>query len=654
MRLLGGLVVEGMEPRDVGSRKARTLLAALAVARGGPVSVDALAEVLWGDDLPSKPADQVGVLVSRLRGALGPDRIVRSDAGYALRPDWLDLVELEARSAEASDQLHAGAVVDARLLATMALDVARGPLLPEEDGPWIDGPRASVGRLVSSAALVAAEAALAAGDAWGAAAAASVGLERDPYDEAALRALMRAHAVAGRPASALAAYSEARARLADDLGVSPSPETEALHQELLGEEPVPLPVDAAPMADGPPEDVWDPLVHRARRELESFDVEAAQRDAEEAVRRGAGPGALELAGWIAYYRRDFPAALRWAEEAAARTTEEERRESCLTLSARVLHSSGDLAGAEARLTEAARSATPGVRGVAEVALGGLRAHQGRPEEALALMDRGATAAAVLRHPFVLPHSFFWRVHALGQQGRLAEAFHTLDRFDEALEDELGAVARYRSSAANLRSWALCAVGARDEARALSEWARAETKVFEEPRAHATLDLAQLSLDAGDEAGTQAWLDRVEVPDHDDAGTMVWAQRQRAGLLSARLCWRGGDVPGTEAAAQHVLDDSRRRGSVRHAAQAGLLVLLARLRQGEDVPDDRIERTLAALDRVAGHEAWRATAEVAAVTGSAALREAARRRAGLLVDRAGDHATSLGRWIDEELTRLGIA
>src|SRR5688500_8193872 len=164
-----------MEPRAVGSRKARTLLAALAVARG-PVGVDALAEVLWGDDLPAKPADQVGVLVSRLRGVLGADRLLRRDAGYELRADWVDVRVLEARTAEAVEQLRRGEVVEARLGATMALDVARGPLLPEEDGSWLDAPRAAVDRALSAAGSVAAEAALAVGDAWGAAAAASVGL----------------------------------------------------------------------------------------------------------------------------------------------------------------------------------------------------------------------------------------------------------------------------------------------------------------------------------------------------------------------------------------------------------------------------------------------------------------------------------------------
>jgi DNA-binding SARP family transcriptional activator len=44
---------------------------------------------------------------------------------------------------------------------------------------------------------------------------------------------MRRALALGRPASALAAYAEVRARLAEDLGVSPAAETEALHSEIL-------------------------------------------------------------------------------------------------------------------------------------------------------------------------------------------------------------------------------------------------------------------------------------------------------------------------------------------------------------------------------------------------------------------------------------
>lgn len=90
IRLLGGLEVEGRRAAEVGSRKARRLLAALAVAPGRAVAPGTLAEVLWGDDQPGRPAEQVGVLVSRLRGTLGAAHLERLAAGYRLAGAWVD------------------------------------------------------------------------------------------------------------------------------------------------------------------------------------------------------------------------------------------------------------------------------------------------------------------------------------------------------------------------------------------------------------------------------------------------------------------------------------------------------------------------------------------------------------------------------------
>jgi len=90
VRVLGGLAVEGVDLGRLSSRKARRLLSRLAIARGASVSVDTLAQVVWGDELPSHPADQLSVLVSRLRSALGADRLTRTQAGYTLMADWLE------------------------------------------------------------------------------------------------------------------------------------------------------------------------------------------------------------------------------------------------------------------------------------------------------------------------------------------------------------------------------------------------------------------------------------------------------------------------------------------------------------------------------------------------------------------------------------
>ena len=66
-------------------------------------------------------------------------------------------------------------------------------------------------------------------------------LALDERREAAFRALMRAHAAAGERAEALRVWERCRATLVEELGIDPSPATEAVYLDLLG-----APVEAAP------------------------------------------------------------------------------------------------------------------------------------------------------------------------------------------------------------------------------------------------------------------------------------------------------------------------------------------------------------------------------------------------------------------------
>lgn len=646
VRLLGGLAVEGLTARDIGSRKARTLLAALAVAQGAPVGVDVLADVLWAEDLPARPGEQVGVLVSRLRGTLGADRIPRHDAGYALVTDWLDLHELADGVAAAEQAVAGGDALAARLAATMALDLVRGPLLPEEQAPWFDGPRQSTDRSIAATRLLAAEAALVSGDPAGAAALAARGLDHDPYDEAALRALMRAHVALGRPASALAAYADARKRLSEDLGVSPAAETEALHMEILGPEPEPA-SQAAPSPPTP--ERWDPLVQRARAALAAVDFDAARRDAGEAVGRGAGASALEVAGWVAYYDRDFPSALRHAELAARTAWDDERRTSALTLSGRVRHSRGDLKGAERDLEEATQSTVAGVRGTGEVWLGNLRMHQGRFAEGIVLAERGAVDAAAMRHPFVIPHATWARIYGLGALGRVSEAIEAMESLGVTLGELGPAGDRYRPVLDNFWGWVLGAVGRTDDAHAHHRRAVDQSGRFTEPRHHAVFDLALAAVEAEDAATARAWLGQVEVPP-DNAGAMAWHQRHRQRLLEARIALIEGDHGAAAPLATWVREDAVRRGARRAAVQAEVVLHLAAAAAG-CADDAAIDATVASLDGLARLEAWRLTARLAAATGRDDLWATAERYAELLAASCATDADRVRAWMQSELIRL---
>jgi DNA-binding SARP family transcriptional activator len=237
LRLLGELQIEGCEAAQLERRQLRTLLKILALGRGRPVSVDRLVDCLWGNDPPAHPGDQVSVLVSRLRNVLGTDRIPRNDAGYTLVVDWLDLDALGEYAAEADRRLANGAIAAARTAASAGLSLIRGPLLADEADPWwATAERSAADLLISGLHQTAAAAALAAGDWVNAAQLSNQVLVTDPYDEVALRVLMEALDRSGRSASALAAYAGARERLAEEFGVSPSAETEALHTVILLDE----------------------------------------------------------------------------------------------------------------------------------------------------------------------------------------------------------------------------------------------------------------------------------------------------------------------------------------------------------------------------------------------------------------------------------
>ncbi|WP_345526270.1 BTAD domain-containing putative transcriptional regulator [Nocardioides endophyticus] len=83
-------------PVDLGTPKQRALVAALALSRGWPVSVDGIVDLLWEDHAPPGVTATLQAYVSQLRRVMEPDRARRAPAtvlvtvapGYALRvPD---------------------------------------------------------------------------------------------------------------------------------------------------------------------------------------------------------------------------------------------------------------------------------------------------------------------------------------------------------------------------------------------------------------------------------------------------------------------------------------------------------------------------------------------------------------------------------------
>jgi DNA-binding SARP family transcriptional activator len=284
VRVLGEFAVDGVDSSALGSRKARLALHLLALAGGHPVHGDVLADALWADAPPARPEDQLAVLMSRLRSVLGRDRIERRSGGYVLHADWQDDAELALLLAEMDRRQQAGNAVGAAAAARVAISLLRGGTPTQLPGEWARSRRAALDRLIGRSRLAAAAALLAAGDWVAAADTARGGLEQDPYDEAALRILMRAYVAGGQVAMALAAFAGARERLAEDLGTDASPETAQVHTAILTGELAPATVQPAtrqPGADG--------IVGRSD-ELAFLDACAARPDGSQIIVVDGEPG----------------------------------------------------------------------------------------------------------------------------------------------------------------------------------------------------------------------------------------------------------------------------------------------------------------------------------------------------------------------------
>ncbi|MFD0855251.1 winged helix-turn-helix domain-containing protein, partial [Actinomadura adrarensis] len=82
--ILGPLTVwRDADQLELGTPKARVLLAVLLCQAGRAVSEDQLAEALWGDAPPKSATKNVQTYVHRLRRRLGdPARVVRQGSGY--------------------------------------------------------------------------------------------------------------------------------------------------------------------------------------------------------------------------------------------------------------------------------------------------------------------------------------------------------------------------------------------------------------------------------------------------------------------------------------------------------------------------------------------------------------------------------------------
>jgi predicted ATPase/class 3 adenylate cyclase/DNA-binding SARP family transcriptional activator len=218
------------------SSRQRLLLACLLANAGHVVSADQLVDALWGDSLPADPHDALQSHVSRLRHRLGPSACIETTpAGYRFTsPDRLDAARFERL---VDDARRAGGPDIALDAWDAALSLWRGrAFFDVADHPALQPAAVRLDRLRVEAAEARAETLLRLGRVLDGLAAAEGLVAEEPLRERPVELLMRALAESGRAVEAVRAYEGFRRRLAEEVGLDPSPELRALEGEILRHE----------------------------------------------------------------------------------------------------------------------------------------------------------------------------------------------------------------------------------------------------------------------------------------------------------------------------------------------------------------------------------------------------------------------------------
>ena len=246
--VLGPLqVIDGQgSPVALGGRRTRELLAVLLLHPMQTVSTERLVDCLWGETATDGAFTTLRTYVGQVRrllAAIGPGEVlVTRGGGYALLVDPSDV------DAEVFDRLvHRGQEAlalggdpgRARASLAAALDLWRGDVLADLGTPAYAE--------AFSAGLHERRA-----DAWEALMDSELALGRHPEVVATLRSLVTTYPYrerftaqlvlalyrCGRQADALMAYNATKHRLADELGLDPSPELRDLQSAVLRQDPL--------------------------------------------------------------------------------------------------------------------------------------------------------------------------------------------------------------------------------------------------------------------------------------------------------------------------------------------------------------------------------------------------------------------------------
>ncbi|HEX5080133.1 MAG TPA: BTAD domain-containing putative transcriptional regulator, partial [Geminicoccaceae bacterium] len=225
------------------SRPSQVLLGFLVVHRHRTHQREVLASILWDEVDDARARHRINTALWRLRRALaapdtGGDECIVSEpgGGVGFNPracEWLDVALFEDTIAKVT-RTTPGAADEAEVAALQrAVDLYAGDLLPGCYDEWVMPERRRLETLFVGALewlmrdqerRGLPESGIGAGLRL---------LRHDPLREDVHRYVMRLYASAGQRQLAIRQYDYCRDLLASELDISPMPETEALHRQIL-------------------------------------------------------------------------------------------------------------------------------------------------------------------------------------------------------------------------------------------------------------------------------------------------------------------------------------------------------------------------------------------------------------------------------------
>ena len=242
--LTGSVVIERGEhlvrERDFPGRQGRIAFVYLALHRHQTVHRDELLTAVWPDDKGDSGLDPI---ISKLRGVLKSAGFAPNDAAIHVSGGtvalqlpsaaWVDVEAAANALDEAEGALRRNDMTAAWGLANTAAVITRRPLLANVEAPWIESQRAALRAMQLRALQCLVTVSANNHEPLLAIQHANEMVQLEPFRETAYQLLMRMHAAAGDRAEALRVFAKCRELLRDELGVSPSPQTEAVYLEIL-------------------------------------------------------------------------------------------------------------------------------------------------------------------------------------------------------------------------------------------------------------------------------------------------------------------------------------------------------------------------------------------------------------------------------------